>query len=168
MNFNIISAYARNKVIGYKNKLPWDIPEDLKRFKKITMGASVIMGRKTYESIGRPLYGRKNIVITNNENFKEPGVVPAKSIESAKEISQNSSDNMNQKLAFVIGGQSIYEEFIDICDKMYITEIDKEVKGDKYFPDFDNSSWDVVESINSISSSGEMFCFKTFQRIAKS
>ena len=135
---SIIAAVSNNGVIGVDNKLPWDLPEDLKRFKELTTGNVVIMGRKTYESIGKPLPNRINIVITRNKDFFVPGVLTANSLNSALLKAGGNKD------IFIIGGGEIYEQSMGFADKLYITEVDMEVEGDTKFPTI-SDQWSVTE-----------------------
>ncbi len=135
----LIFGISRNKVIGCENKLPWCIPADLAYFKKVTMGYPVIMGRKTYESIGRPLPGRKNIIITRDSSFEAPGCVICNSKEQA--LLEAGND------AFIIGGADIYKQFIDDAQKMYVTYIDEDFKGDTKLDNIDFSQWELVSFI---------------------
>jgi len=139
----LIAAVADNGVIGQNNKLPWNIPEDLKHFKELTMGKVVIMGRKTYDSIvtmlGKPLPNRKNVVITRQTNLKLPeGVDVFYNVEEA--IKANSSNDV-----FIIGGGEIYKEAIKFADTMYITHVHKTYEGDAHFPKVDMTAWKKVE-----------------------
>lgn len=128
---SIVAALAgKKRVLGYKGAIPWHIPEDLQRFKAITMGAPIIMGRKTFESIGRILPGRINIVITRDTSFKREGITIVHSLEEALQQVQNHDE------VFVIGGGEIYNQALPITDKLYLTIIDKEIEGDTFFPDF--------------------------------
>ena len=122
----------RSKIIGINNSLPWNIPEDLKNFKRLTMGHPVIMGRKTFDSIGKPLPGRFNIVISRNKNLSLPCAVVAHSLDEAIEIAKQ----QNPTEVFVIGGAQIYKKALPKADKMYITEVRINVKGDAKFPHF--------------------------------
>lgn len=132
----MIVAYDKNRLIGREGDLPWRIPEDLKKFKEITSGNIVIMGRKTYESIGKPLPNRINMVITRNKDYKPEGVFVFSSIKDALRKA-----SVFHKEIFFIGGQSIYSEILDIVDTMYISHINEEYEGDAYFPEVDFSSW---------------------------
>lgn len=128
---SIVAALAgKKRVLGYKGTIPWYIPEDLQRFKAITMGAPIIMGRRTFESIGRILPGRINIVITRDTSFKREGITIVHSLEEALQQVQNHDE------VFVIGGGEIYNQALPITDKLYLTIIDKEIEGDTFFPDF--------------------------------
>ncbi len=134
MDIGIVVAIANNGIIGNHGKLPWHISEDLKHFKKLTLGNPIIMGRKTYESIGHPLDGRKNIVLSSNsiEN-----VDTAHSIDEAITI----ANHTNSPHAYIIGGASVYRESIKFANFMEITEVHRNIDGDIYFPDIDFSSW---------------------------
>lgn len=126
---SIIAAISKNGVIGNNNKLLWHIPEDFARFKKITSGHPVIMGRKTFESIGKPLSNRTNIIITRDENYKTEGCLVVHSLEEAIKLA-------NGKKIFIIGGGQIYKQAITFADKLYLTVIKKDFSGDTYFPDY--------------------------------
>lgn len=141
-----IAAMARNRVIGVANGLAWHIPEDFKYFKKTTLGKPIIMGRKSYESLGKPLPGRPNIVISSS--FHEPvngdGPFFVKTIDEAMTLAQAKAGNMAVEELFIIGGGQIYKETLPITERLYITIIDREYEGDTYFPDFDWNDWNVV------------------------
>jgi dihydrofolate reductase len=132
---SLIVAMAQNRVIGYENKMPWHLPAELAYFKRITTGHPIIMGRKTFDSIGRPLPNRRNIVVSRNANFHSPGVEVANSLESALAFCANENP-------FVIGGASLYAEALAITQKLYITEIDADLVGDTFFPPIDHSVWE--------------------------
>ena len=134
----IIAALARNRAIGRDNNMPWRLPEDLKRFKRLTMGHVVIMGRKTFESIGSPLAGRENIVITRSRNWSRAGCGVAPSLEAALAAAGESRD------AFVIGGAQIYALALPYARRLYMTEIERHFDGDAFFPEFDRSQWREV------------------------
>lgn len=141
----IIAAVAQNGVIGSENKLPWHIPEDLKKFKEITFGYPVIMGRKTFESLPRLLSGRDHYVITRNKDYKSQNPVANK---SDKIFVFTSFDEALDKIrpsgiekVFIIGGGEIYNQTIDFCDILYITEIKMEIKGDTFFPEINPERW---------------------------
>ncbi|MCC8088401.1 MAG: dihydrofolate reductase [Rikenellaceae bacterium] len=135
---SIIVAIARNGVIGSGNKLIWHIPEDLKRFKTITYGHPVIMGRKTFESIGRPLPGRTNVVVSRNPDFNPEGCVTVDSLDKA--IARFTPEEE----IFIIGGGEIYRQAMPIADKLYITEVLHDFEGDTYFPDINKEKWTEV------------------------
>lgn len=138
MKITLVAAIAKNNIIGINNSLPWDIPEDLKRFKAMTSGHPILMGRKTFESIGRPLPNRKNIVLTGDEDYFFEGIDVTNNFDEAKELIKN----LNEEV-FIIGGSSIYKLFESSADELAITHIEKEFEGDSYFPDFDWSKWAV-------------------------
>ena len=146
MKIAMIAAMAKNRIIGADNDMPWHLPADLKHFKAITLGKAVIMGRKTYESIGRALPGRPNIVITSNADYSlsDATVVdsPESAIEVAKALSAEHSDNDE---IMIIGGGTIYQTFLDSADTLYLTHIDLTVDGDTQFPVFEaGASWTEV------------------------
>lgn len=130
----LIVAYAKNRVIGVNGSIPWFIKEELNHFKEVTMGSTLIMGRKTYEDIGRPLPGRQIIVLSNSKEFNDENVITAHSFEEALKLAQNTN-------IFIAGGASLYEMALPIVEKMYITEIDLEVKGDRFFPKFNEDEF---------------------------
>jgi dihydrofolate reductase len=136
----IISGVAKNGVIGNKGKLPWHISEDLKRFKDLTLGSPVVMGRKTYESIvqilGKPLPGRRNIVLSKSMKSDEHGTEFFAHVKDALEEAKNYGSKI-----FVIGGQKIYEQMLEVADRMEITEVKKEFEGDSFFPKVNWGEW---------------------------
>lgn len=127
---SIIVAMAKNRVIGKDNQMPWHLPADLAHFKKVTLGKPIIMGRKTYESIGRPLPGRTNIVISRNSEYKLDGCKTVTSIEKALSLVQNEEE------IFIVGGGHLYSELLPVANRLYLTFIDLEVDGDTQFPEF--------------------------------
>lgn len=136
---SIIVAMAKNRVIGANNALPWHLSADLKRFKALTMGHHIIMGRKTFESIGRILPGRTTVVVTRNSGFRFDGAVVVHDFDDA--IAKCSCDTE----AFVIGGESIFQSALGLADKIYLTEIDRKFDGDVSFPTIDMRAWRLVE-----------------------
>ena len=136
----IIAAISENNVLGKNNKLIWHIPDDLKRFKKLTLGHSVIMGRKTFESIAKPLPQRKNIILTRNKNYKAKGALIAHNVKEALNFCQN--DNQ----PFIIGGAEIYKLFMNISNKIELTRIHKSYDGDAFFPEILEEKWKLVKS----------------------
>lgn len=140
---SIISAIGKNNEIGRKNDLLWSLPADMKHFKETTSGHTVIMGQKTFESIGRPLPNRRNIVLTKDKNFKPEGVEIIYSPEKIIKISRTLLD----KNIFIIGGGMIYKLFIEKADKLYITHVDAEFPdADTYFPVIDENIWQKIKS----------------------
>tara|TARA_A200000113_G_scaffold204303_1_gene199893 strand:- start:1123 stop:1635 length:513 start_codon:yes stop_codon:yes gene_type:complete len=146
MKIAMIAAMAKNRIIGADNDMPWHLPADLKHFKAITLGKAVIMGRKTYESIGRALPGRPNIVITSNADYSLSDATVVDSPESAFEVAKAlSSERGENDEIMIIGGGTIYQSFLDKADKLYLTHIDLAVQGDTQFPDFNaDGKWNEV------------------------
>jgi len=140
MIISLIAAMDQNKLIGSNNELPWYLPADFKHFKEVTMGKPVVMGRKTFESIGKPLPGRKNIVISRS-GFQADGVTVVDSVDKALREAGIVEEVM------IIGGANIYSQVIEIADKMYLTRVDTSCEGDAWFPDFDESEWLVVDEL---------------------
>lgn len=140
MRLSAIVAMSKNRVIGKNNLLPWYLPADLKHFKEITLGKPILMGRKTFESIGRPLPGRLNIVITRNINYKAPGCVVMYSIDAAlASISENEE-------AFIIGGAALFSQLLPRIERLYLTIIHEDFKGDAFFPEINENEWREIES----------------------
>jgi dihydrofolate reductase len=149
MILSLISAVAKNRVIGGGNTLLWDLPTDMKHFRTTTSGHTVIMGRKTYESIGRPLPNRKNIVITRDASYMKDGIDVVNSLEEAirlitLEHGKEFEENQDEVEAFVIGGGEIYKQAIDKAQKLYITEVHQDFEGDTLFPEIDKDIWKEV------------------------
>ena len=134
MRLSLIVAMAKNRVIGSNNQMPWHLPADFAYFKKVTLGHPVIMGRKTFESIGRPLPGRRNIVVSRNPAFRAQGVDVMTSLDAAIKACQNTE-------AFVIGGATLYAEALPHADQLFITEVDASPNGDTLFPSLDKNLW---------------------------
>lgn len=158
----IIAALARNRVIGRDNRMPWHISDDLKRFKSLTLGHPVVMGRKTFQSIGKPLPGRDNIVITRSDAFAAPGCRVVHSLAEALSAAQDGPE------VFVIGGADIYALALPIADCLQLTEVDAETDGDAYFPDFDRGAWREVsrEPGSTAGPDGIRYAFVTCERRA--
>ncbi len=153
-------ATSKNKVIGTRGRLPWYIPEELKRFKKITMGHPIIMGRKTHESIGKSLPGRTNIVITRDKSYQgSAGAIVTNSLDQAIEIAKKSEGSEE---IFVIGGGEIYQLALPLTDKLYLTLVDKDFEGDVYFPDY--SEFNKVQS-EPKEANGLKFTFFELERV---
>ena len=138
MQIALIAALAENRVIGRHNQLPWRISADLKHFKALTMGKPVVMGRKTWESIGRPLPGRENIVVTRDTGYRAQGCRVAHSIEEALELTGESDEVM------IIGGSGLYQQTLEHADRLYLTRVRAEVEGDTRFPEIDPQQWREV------------------------
>ena len=154
----IIVATDQQGGIGFKNTLPWKLPEDLAHFKRITTGHPIIMGRKTFDSIGRPLPNRRNIVITHNTQWKHEGVEAATSLETALAM-------LNGADGYVIGGAQIYKQSLAMADRLIITEIGSTYDCDAFFPKFDRTEWQETAREQQVSaSSGLEYAFVTWQR----
>ena len=132
---SIIAALAENRVIGVNNTLPWRLPNDLKHFRRLTTGHAIILGRKNYESIGKPLPERTNIVITRNRDYRADGCLVAHSLDEALALSKSDPE------IFVIGGAEIYRAALTRADRLYLTLVHDTVAGDVYFPEFDSNDW---------------------------
>ena len=143
MRLAMIAAQSQNRVIGNNNKLPWYLPEDLKYFKRVTLGKPIIMGRKTFESIGRPLPGRTNIVITRNPDWTHDGagVRVVHSLQQAIELAESLALVNGFEESLVIGGAEIYALALPQADRLYLTQVHAEVQGDAHFPPLDPSQW---------------------------
>ncbi|WP_164504431.1 type 3 dihydrofolate reductase [Pseudoalteromonas espejiana] len=140
MIISMIAAMANNRVIGLDNNMPWHLPADLQHFKKVTTGRPVIMGRKTFESIGRPLPGRRNIIITRNENYSASGIETVTTPEAALDLVNEVEEVM------IIGGGNIYQQFLPLATRLYLTFIDLAVEGDTQFPDYQaEANWQIVD-----------------------
>ncbi|QYJ78143.1 type 3 dihydrofolate reductase [Shewanella acanthi] len=153
MRIAMIAAMANNRVIGKDNQMPWHLPEDLRHFKAMTLGKPVVMGRKTFESIGRPLPGRHNIVISRQADLVIEGVTCVTSFEAAKAAAGECEELV------IIGGGQLYAEFLPLADKLYLTEINLDVEGDTYFPDWNDGQWQVTESKAEINAQGLEYRF---------
>jgi dihydrofolate reductase len=140
-HLSIIVAMARNRTIGVNNTLPWRCPEDIKHFKNLTMGHHMIMGRKTFDSIGKPLPGRTTVVVSRNRKLKIEGCIIAHSLEHA--IAACIGDDE----IFIVGGAELYEQAMPLVDKLYITEIRENVEGDAHFPGFTLNEWQEVSRV---------------------
>ena len=156
---SIIVAMSQNSVIGLNNQLPWHISEDLKNFKKITLNHCVIMGRKTYDSIGKPLKDRRNIVISRNNSLLINGVEVVNSLDKAISIVGDSSE------IFIIGGEQIYTISLPLATHLYITKVNGHYKGDAFFPDFIQKEWKEIAREDLISESNLNFSFLKYEKI---
>ena len=156
---SIIVAMSENYVIGLKNKLPWHISADLKNFKNITLGNPIIMGRKTYDSIGKPLKDRDNIVISRDNSLKIDGVEVVDSLEKAIFMAAEAPE------IFIIGGQQIYQIALPIATHMYVTNVEGNFEGDAYFPDYNQQEWREVDREDLITEDNLKFSFLKYERI---
>ena len=137
---SLIVAMSNNRVIGANNTLPWHLPADLEHFRALTMGHPIIMGRKTHESIGKPLPGRENIVVSANKNFSAPGCTLVPSLHAAIEACGKAEE------IFFIGGNTLYQQALPLTERIYLTQVDCAVKGDTFFPALDMKTWREVAS----------------------
>jgi dihydrofolate reductase len=137
VHLSILAAVARNGVIGRRNALPWHLPEDLRHFKALTMGHTIIMGRKTYASIGRVLPGRINVIVTRQLDFRAPDAIVVHTLEDALHWQGEQQDDA----LFIIGGARLYEQTLGLVQRLYLTEIQQDFEGDTFFPAFDRSDW---------------------------
>ena len=159
MKISMIAAMAANRVIGKDNKMPWHLPEELGHFKRITMGKPIVMGRNTFESISRPLPGRKNIVISSNQHLVIEGVTVVHSVEEAIAAGDNCEELM------IIGGARLYDQMLSHTHCLYLTDIELDTEGDAYFPDYNQYQWHKSELATHQSSSGISFSTYTLTRV---
>jgi dihydrofolate reductase len=160
---SIIAAVSDNNVIGRDNDLPWHLSSDLKRLKSLTMGHHLIMGRRTWQSVGKPLPGRTIVVVTHKDDVAMENVVTAPTVEKAIEIAQGDDE------VFIAGGATIYEQTIHFADRMYLTRVHAEVEGDTFFPEFDDvTEWKLVDSehFEADEKNDHPFSYLTYERIA--
>ena len=158
MILSLIAAMASNRIIGNKGDIPWKIPGEQKMFKKITLGHTVIMGRKTYESLGKPLPGRTNIIVTRQTDYQAPGCTIALDLDAA--IAACAQDEED---AFICGGGQLYHESLAMADKIYLTLIPKEIAGDTYFPEIAESDFTMTTS--EFIDGAEPYNFYIYERI---
>lgn len=160
--FSIIAAMASNRVIGVNNTLPWRLPADLAHFKALTLGHHIIMGRKTYESLGRPLPGRISVIVSRDQTLFFPGCIVVHTLGDAMAACEGDDE------AFFIGGADIYRQALDVADRMYLTEVKTEVPGDAWFPEFDRAVWQEAarESRLADEKNGFDYDFVTFDRVS--
>jgi dihydrofolate reductase len=156
----LVAALARNGVIGAHGRLPWHLPEDLQHFKKLTLGHPVIMGRRTWESLGRPLPGRENIVVTRRADYAADGASKSASVEAAVALCAGAP------VAFVIGGAEIYAAALPLADGLVLTEIDRDYAGDTRFPAWDRKAWKATQREAHTSKEGVRFEFVLYERAA--
>lgn len=155
---SLIVAIAHDQVIGVNNTLPWHLPEDLKRFRALTMGHHIIMGRKTYDSLGRLLPGRTTVIVTRNQDYKVEGALVAHSLTEAIALCKNDDE------VFVIGGAELYQDALKFANKLYITQIDLKVEGDAFFPQFDSAEWQETLREAHTSAQGLSFSYINLER----
>ena len=156
---SLLVAHDPNRVIGLNNDLPWHVPEDLAYFKKVSMGKAMVMGRKTYESIGRPLPGRLNIVVTRNKDFTAEGIVVVHNLNEAIEKAEAYADEV-----MIIGGAEIFNLTMDIADRLYITLIQQPFEGDTFFPEY-GPEWKLIKASDEfISKSGTPYSYLVYEK----
>lgn len=141
MQLALIVAQSDNRVIGRNNALPWHLPEDLKYFKSVTMGKVIIMGRKTYESIGRPLPGRTNLVVSRDPDYRAEGITVVNSLVQAVEQAEAVSAINGEEEALIIGGANLYEQALPQVQRLYLTQVHHQVNGDAFFPELEMDQW---------------------------
>lgn len=167
MFISIIVAASTNNVIGIKNKLPWRISEDLKYFKRKTMGKTIIMGRNTFDSIGKALPGRTSIVITGQRQWSAPGVKVAHSLAEAIQISESLSLIDGNEEVIVIGGAQVYGEVLAQVRRIYLTRVSAQIEGDAYFPSLSENDWKMIsqEDFPATLSNTYSFAFEVYERV---
>ena len=138
MIISFVAAMSKNRVIGKNNKIPWSMPADVRHMRKMIEGKPLIMGRKTHESIGRPLPDRKNIILTRDKSYRQEGCQTATSIEEAIQLCRNASE------AMIIGGEQVFTMFLPLAKRMYLTLIDADFEGDAFFPEYNSDDWVIV------------------------
>ena len=163
MSIKLICAISKNNVIGNENKLPWNLSEDLKRFKKLTSNNLIVMGRKTFDSIGRPLPNRKNIVLSNNLDLEIDGV---EVFNSPDEVISLYKEKPVKKDMYIIGGTFVYKLFLEYCDYLYITYVDKNFEGDAFFPKIDWKAWKLTKEEEKYDENEKLkYFFRDYKRI---
>ena len=163
MRIALIAAVAANGVIGSDNRLPWHLPEDLREFKRITLGKPLIMGRKTFESIGRPLPGRTNIVLSRQPGWQREGVVVASDLAVALDLARELA---GADEVMVIGGEQIYRQALPLAERLYLTLVDLDVAGDARFPELDRGQWRELSRVESRSEKdGTGFAMVVWERL---
>ncbi len=155
---SIIVAVAKNNVIGINNALPWHLPEDLKRFRALTTGHHIVMGRKTYESLGRLLPNRTTVIVTRNPYYTIEGALIAHTLQEAIKLCQEDEE------VFLIGGAELYKDALNVADKLYITEVNLVPNGDAFFPEFDKSCWEILSNEQKISDNNIIYKNIIYQR----
>lgn len=164
MQISIIVACSRNGVIGVDNSLPWRLPEDLRHFKDVTMGKPMIMGRKTFDSIGRALPGRTTLVVTRQRDWQREGVEVCSTLDAALARAEQYL-TAEQREVMIVGGEQVYRQCLPLASRIYLTRIDADVDGDAFFPEFDQSQWrQLVREDGCSSTAGLKFSFVTLAR----
>ena len=153
----LLAAVAANGIIGANGQLPWRLPEDLKHFKRLTIGHPIIMGRRTWESLKGPLPGRENIVVTRNKAYEAPGAAVATSLEAALALCAD------EPIVFVIGGSQLFAESLPIAAGLVMTEIYRDFEGDTWFPEYDRSRWKESQRERHVTADGMKFDFVLYE-----
>jgi dihydrofolate reductase len=161
MIVSILVAVAENNVIGKDNKLIWHLPADLQFFKKLTMGKTIVMGRKTFESIGRPLPGRQSVIITRQKDYLADGCIVVHSLEEAFTKIENRDE------VFIIGGAQIFEQALDLANRIYFTRIHHSFEGDTFFPALDEQTWETTKVENFAADETNKFNYSFFQYVRR-
>ena len=164
MKIALVVAVSQNNVIGRDNQLPWHLPEDLQYFKSVTMGKPILMGRKTFDSIGRPLPGRKNIVITRDLEWDAEGVEVVHSVDDALAAGADACAVANSDEIMIIGGAQIYSDCLPIADRLYLTRVEAEIEGDAFFPDIDIKQWQKIAEKTPKEIDKYSYCFQVLER----
>ena len=166
MRLAVICAMSKNRVIGKDNGLPWHLPGDLKHFKQTTLGSPIIMGRKTWESIGHPLPDRTNIIVSRNSEIQFDGVKTFDSLPKALELAEKSIMNADTNEVFVIGGAELYKEALPLASRLYLTRVDSVIDGDTYLQGFDEADWVEVSRayFNAANSEGHNYSISVLDR----
>ena len=162
MIISLLVAMDEKRGIGKADKLPWHLSSDLRRFRELTMGHHLIVGRKTFESIGKPLPGRHTIVVTRNSNFKHEGCFVARSVEEAIAMAQERGESES----FVIGGAEIYAHALGAADRIYLTQVHAEVNADTFFPELDRGDWIETQRVDHPADEKNQYAF-TFMLLEK-
>lgn len=167
IKLSLIVAAAKNGVIGRNNQLPWHLPQDLKYFKSVTLGKPIIMGRKTFESIGKPLPGRTNIVVTRQQDWQFEGVLVAQSVAQAIAMGQEiyTEENQLSEEIIVIGGAEIYRHALPLANRVYLTRINQDVEGDAYFAELPSDEWSLVSEVAGDVTANLSHTFLIFEKI---
>ena len=164
---SLIVVVLNNGAIGVNNQLPWRIPADLKYFKKTTMGKPIIMGRKTWDSIGKPLPGRRNIVMTRDSAWQQEGVERAADVEQALSMACKAAEESGAGELMIIGGEAIYREVLPLVQRIYLTRVDIDIDGDAFFPDLNEQDWSEKEIEHIVSADGQPACrFLVLERLS--
>lgn len=167
-NIVLVVAMAENRVIGVNGDLPWRLPEDLKRFKAVTMGKPIVMGRKTWESLPRkPLPGRPNFVVTRQSGLQAEGAVCIKKLDSALATAAASAEAMGVEEICLIGGGSLYEQALPVANRIDLTEVKLQPDGDTYFPELPETEWREISRTSEVSETGIAYDLVSLERIAE-